>query len=216
MKKLQTPLLLQGFLDDDFSWRLKEIADVKILAKQAISFRQRTLIRAGVPLLYAHWEGFVKNSSLAYLNFVSCQGLSYRELETCFVVFGVKRALAGLTSSRKSQLNIEAAEFFRSRMDDHAILHLGHAVDTESNLKSDVFENIILSLGIDPAQYEPRYNLIDESLLKRRNSIAHGEYVDLDCEEYRGLADEVLQMMRWYKTDIENAAALENYKRVAA
>jgi hypothetical protein len=216
VRKLQTLQLLQGYLDNEFSWRLKEIADVKMLARQAISFRQRTLVRAGVPLLYAHWEGFVKNSSLAYLNFVSCQGLSYRDLETCFVVFGVKRALADLTGSRKSKLNIEAAEFFRSRMDDHAILHLGHAVDTESNLKSDVFESIVVSLGIDPARYEPRYNLINESLLKRRNSIAHGEYVDLDNEEYRGLADEVLQLMRWYKTDVENAATLKDYKRVGS
>ena len=72
---------------------------------------------------------------------------------------------------------------------------------------------LALSVGIDPAPYEARYNLIDESLLRRRNEIAHGEFLDVDAGDYRTLADEVLLMMRLYKTDIENGAARSLFLR---
>ena len=48
--------------------------------------------------------------------------------------------------------------------------------------------------------------------MNRRNKIAHGEYVDLEAEDFRTLADDVLKMMRDYKTDLENAASLASYK----
>lgn len=92
---------------------------------------------------------------------------------------------------------------------------LDSAIRTESNLSSAVFENICNSVGIDHKLYETKYNLIDESLLNRRNRIAHGEYVGLTADDYRNLADEVITLLRNFKTDIENAATLGKYKRVA-
>jgi len=140
-------------------------------------------IRAGILLLDAHWEGIIKNSSCAYLNFVNCQGLSYKQFSSYFVEFGVKKLLAYLIESRKYKTDIVAVEFFVNRMDENANLSLNQAVDTESNLKTHVFENIVLSLGIDTRPYGSRYNLIDESLVWRSNEIAHGEYVDLNSDQ---------------------------------
>jgi len=90
---------------------------------------------------------------------------------------------------------------------------MGDAIDTESNLSSSVFENIALSIGIDPEPFKAKNNLIDESLLERRNTIAHGEYADLAPNDYRSLADEVIALMRDYKTAIENAAVQDKYLR---
>lgn len=96
-----------------------------------------------------------------------------------------------------------------------AVLVLSNAIDTESNLSSTVFANIVQSIGIDISRYETRFNLIDESLLKRRNKIAHGEFLDVTAEEWRELADEIIMMLRHFKTDLENAASLESYKIAA-
>ena len=63
-------------------------------------------------------------------------------------------------------------------------------------------------MGIDAKPYETKFNLIDSSLLKRRNCIAHGEYLELELNSYRLLADEVLALMRQLKTDIENSSCL--------
>lgn len=212
MAKIRTLAQLQEALDTEMSWRIKEIADFKLATKTQTT-SSRTFVRAGVALVYAHWEGFIKAASESYLNFVDNKGHVYRELKTCFAVFGLKGKVVSLSQSRKSKHNIEVLDFVFAEMDKRAKMSMSSAIDTESNLTSKVFANIATSIDISISPYETKFNLIDESLVKRRNSVAHGEYLDLSSSEFSALADEVLQMMRSYKTDIENAATLESYKR---
>ena len=213
MKKIRTLSMLQDRLDQEFSWRLKELADLKIAIRVTGVLQQKTIIRAAVPLLYAHWEGFVKNATLAYVNFVNCQRLRCEQLASCFIAFGVKKRLAELPASHQVRRSIAAVEFFMNGLAERADLRLSDAVDTESNLSSRVFGNIAVSVGIQTGWYEARYNLIDVSLLKRRNRIAHGDYLDLDANNSRELIDEMIFIMRAYKTDIENTAGAGGYLR---
>lgn len=213
MNKLRTLSMLQDHLDAEFSWRLKELADLKLAIRHTSGLRVPTIVRAAVPLLYAHWEGFVKNATLAYVNFVDSQRRRYDELASCFIIFGVKRRLGELSASREPTANIAAVEFFMTGLSERANLKLSGVVDTASNLSSSVFENIAISVGLRTAVYQPRYKLIDESLLKRRNSIAHGDYLDIDGAACRDLIDEVITMLRTYKNDIENTAAGRGYLR---
>ncbi len=213
MNKIRTISVLQDYLDAEFSWRLKEIANVKVFMRGSSSLAQATVVRAAVPLLYAHWEGFIKNAALGYVNFVSNQRLRYKELASSFIVFGAKRHLNQLMSSRQASLNVAAVDFFTTRLGERAELKLQGAIDTQSNLSSSVFENIAFSIGIDPVAYRSRYNLIDESLLRRRNRIAHGEYLDLHAADCRSLADETIVLMRSFKIDVENAATCRRYLR---
>jgi hypothetical protein len=177
-------------LDADMSWRIREISTFRLASKQDRVDRD-TLIRAGVAMVYAHWEGFIKSASESYLEFVNNQGHLYRELKTCFVVFGMKGKLALLGDSRQAKTNIEVLDFVMSEMDQPAKMALSNAI----------------------THYESRFPLIDESLVGRRNSIAHGEYLGLKPGEFIQLADDVQMMMRWYKTDLQNAATLGKYKR---
>ncbi|MDK1390009.1 MAE_28990/MAE_18760 family HEPN-like nuclease [Sinorhizobium sp. 8-89] len=174
---------------------------------------RRYFIRAGVTLLYAHWKGFVKTASELYLSFVGNRGLKYSELKSCFSVFGLKSKLQTLVASRQSLANIDAFDFVLSELGKTARLQLGSAINTESNLTSKVFSNIANSLDIQLASYSSRFNLIDESLVNRRNKIAHGEFIDIGGKEFGELLDDVLQIMREYKTDLQNAASTAAYKR---
>ena len=205
--------LLQDFLDRESGWRVKEIADMKMAVARIESISKKTVIRAGTPLLYAHWEGFVKNSAKGYLEYVNYQGHKYEELASCFVVIGLKKKIGLVAQSKQAKVNINAVEFIRSEMAEKSNLSLESAIRTESNLSSTVFENICHSIGLSTRWYEPKYNLIDKSLLERRNKIAHGEYLDLDTTQFRDLADEVVSLLRGFKTDIQNAATLKSYKR---
>lgn len=213
--KIRTLTLFQDAIDHEFAWRLKEIASLKTGVKQSSQLATPTMIRAGLALLYAHWEGFVKASALAYLEFVASRGLLYQDLQSCFAILGMKGELNTLEKSRKADGLIAAYEFVTNRRHEKAVLVLSNAIDTESNLSSTVFANIVQSIGIDISRYETRFNLIDESLLKRRNKIAHGEFLDVTAEEWRELADEIIMMLRHFKTDLENAASLESYKIAA-
>lgn len=193
-------------------WRTKEIAEIKFAAKKPPE-SSRTFIRAGVALVYAHWEGFVKKASENYLNYVNNQGYSYNELKTCFAVHGLKGKLDILGYSQKAKLNIETFDFITSQMDKPTKFLIANAIDTEANLSSKVFSNIAESLDISISTYEAKFHLIDESLLNRRNKIAHGEYIDIGADDFATLTDTVLEMMRSYKTDIENAASQASFKK---
>jgi hypothetical protein len=214
MRKLRTLNQLQEALDADMGWRIKEISTFK-LATRVDRTNQKVFVRAGVALVYAHWEGFVKAASEAYLNYVDNQGHSYRDLKSCFAIFGLKGKLVLLVESRQAKPNIEAFDFVLGELDKTARLSMSSAINTEANLTSRVFANIATSLDIPTTSYETKFKLIDESLVQRRNKVAHGEYLDLEVDDFRTLADEVLQIMRDYKTDLQNAASIASYRRVA-
>ncbi len=130
MAKIRTLTQLQQALDAEMSWRIKEISHFK-LATKVQTITSRTFIRAGVALVYAHWEGFIKAASEDYLNFVDNQGHIYRDLKTCFAVFGLKGRLAMLSDSRKAKPNIEALDFVLAEMDKRAKMVLSRSIDTE-------------------------------------------------------------------------------------
>lgn len=213
MSKIRTINQLQNLLDQELSWRFKEIASLKLLVRRSEKLSSSTAVRAAIPLLYGLWEGFIKNSATFYLRFVNGQSLKYSELASCFVVFGVKKKINDVKSSMVSETSIAAVEFLMNELNQTAVMKIDSAIRAEFNLGSKVFANILRSIGFGTEGYEARFNLIDESLLKRRNYIAHGEYIDVEAEGFRELADEILSMLRWFKTDIENAASLEQYRK---
>lgn len=212
MARIRTPLQLQQALDAEMAWRVRELSTFRLASKNA-GVERDTMIRAGIAMIYAHWEGFIKAASEAYLEYVNNQNHLYRDLQTCFVVFGMKGKLSLLGDGRKAKANIEVLDFVLNELDQPAKMVLSSAIQTGSNLTSTVFHNIATSIGVSTLKYETRFPLIDESLVGRRNSIAHGEYLALDPPAFITLADEVHMMMRWYKTDIENAASLKSYRR---
>lgn len=210
MAKIQTLNHLQDELDKEMGWRRKEILAFRVASVkngQDATF----FIRAGVALLYAHWEGFIKASSEYYLNYIQHQGHTYKELKSCFAIFGLKGKLHLLSTSRKALANIEAFEFISSELAQRVNLNMSTAINTESNLTSAVFSNIAASLDIDITNYTTRFNLINESLVNTRNKIAHGEHLRLSSRDFGQLVDQILETMGWYKTDLLNAAAEEKY-----
>ncbi len=154
----------------------------------------------------------MKGASESYLEYVANKHLRYEELASCFVVFAAKKHISNLVQSKRAIANIEVVDFFRNSKGKQANISLSGAVNTEANLSSVVFENIATSLGISMDRYVAYANLLDKSLLERRNKIAHGEYLDIDAAAFESLADEVLGLMRMYKTDIENMASMSAFR----
>ncbi|MEI9895516.1 MAG: MAE_28990/MAE_18760 family HEPN-like nuclease [Chthoniobacter sp.] len=157
-------------------------------------------------------RGFVKVASEAYLNYIQFQNLRFRELKTCFIVLGCKKHVSRLVDSGRSSMTIEAVTFLRANMNDFAAFSLASAIDTESNLSSAVFENVATSIGIDTTPYQTKYKYIDINLVEARNKVAHGEIHGIKPEDCRSLCDHVIDLIRRFKTDIQNAVALRRYR----
>ncbi len=212
--KLKTAEQLSDRLSKELAWRKKELSDVKSLVetKSFSDSRHKALVRSGICLLYAHWEGFVKLAANSYLEYVRMQKLCYEELASNFLALAMKEKLKEAKETNKPSLYIPVCDFFLDELNQRCLLPKD-AISTASNLSSEIFKEITHTLGIDFSTYSTKSVLIDTKLLKTRNEIAHGEYSTFDREEYIELHSEVIAMLDLFRNQIENAAINKDYMR---
>jgi CRISPR/Cas system CSM-associated protein Csm2 small subunit len=168
-----------------------------------------------VPILYAHWEGFTKHAASLYLEFVSRRRLTYRQLRTNFVAIACRQALKEVAASERIDIHGQLVDFLLLNQDERAKIPFEKVIDSKGNLNSTVLREIIFALGVPYSiQWTAKELLIDGSLLKMRNDIAHGRRVEVDQASfeqlYRLLMDGILDQLR---DTIENSAAVQGYRR---
>ncbi len=70
-------------ISQEHSWRSHELIVFKAILPQNPSPKQKVLLRASIPLIYSHWEGFVKVSTNTFANAkICCFGNEVRFPET--------------------------------------------------------------------------------------------------------------------------------------
>lgn len=205
-------------IDDDLIWRRRELSSFRAAIQDTgpLPGRRSSLLRAGVALLYAHWEGFVKRCGAYYLEFVANQGKKASELQVNFIAVKFKSRLTEANKSNKPSASAELVEFFCTRLDDRLRIPHRGIIDTKSNLSSSVLREIVWILGLDMSPYETKCHLIDSSLLDRRNHIAHGDVLDIGLEDYLTLHDEVMFLIDTFRTQLQNAAVTNAFMRGSA
>ena len=60
MSEPRTLELLFECIENEYQWRIKELSIFRNTILSTNGKQQEGMIRAGVALLYAHWEGFIK------------------------------------------------------------------------------------------------------------------------------------------------------------
>ena len=62
---------LESSVERDLLWRKREISHIYLQIQAAEGDIQIALLRAALVMLYAHWEGFIKNTTEQYINFIN-------------------------------------------------------------------------------------------------------------------------------------------------
>lgn len=201
-------------LDREFSWRRTEFIFIKSLVSKSNGLDEITAIRASVPLLYAHWEGFVKKAACHYTDFLSAQRITYRQAKESFSGLKAHSYVMSIADIRKRiftpSLLLKQIDAIGSERVD---VRLSSYIENVGNLTFDLFEQILLFLSIDTIHYMPFKKLIDDSLLFHRNKIAHGEQLEIDASRYISLHDDVVNILAIVKNDIETAAINKDFRR---
>lgn len=210
--RLRTKEDFVDLIDREIVWRKKELSYLKGNIKTNSPYF-KTHLRSGVVLLYAHWEGFVKNACELYLTYIKFQRLTYKELSENLIALSLKQNLSAFEQTNKSTIHCQIVDFLLNKLDERAAIPNNNVIKTGSNLNSNILQEILTTVGIDYTDYELKNNLLDSILLKNRNSIAHGEYVELNELNFNDLFDEIIWMMDDIKTKLTNSIVLESYKR---
>jgi hypothetical protein len=205
---------LSDSLAEDLAWRKKELSNLKSLIETSSmsSSQERVLLRSGITILYAHWEGFIKTAASNYLEYVAMQRLRYDELSSNFVALALKQKLSQANETNKATIFTETIDFIRTQLIKRSSVPYKDVVQTGANLSSSVLREITCVLGLDYSFYETKQILIDNKLLAKRNFVAHGEYIKLDKEDYLQLHSQVINMMDTFRNQVDNCATIESYR----
>jgi hypothetical protein len=216
--KIRTQEQLADRLSRDLAWRKKELSILFSLVRKNRNNHPtlELMLRSGATILYAHWEGFVRASATAYLQYVASRRLRYRDLVIPLRAVALEQKFNISSQSVHGERLIEIADFILNHQDRKCHISWKKAVHTHSNLKSTVFKGIVLRLGLDYSLYETKEKLIDRVLLHYRNNIAHGKGLYPAYEEYEQMHWEVISLMELYRNQIENAAFTEAYKALVS
>lgn len=207
--KVRTSENLSDEIDRIVGWRMKELAAIKLRVLAEKDKDETIVVRASVPLLYAHWEGIVKEIAKKYLEFVSNQEKKYGELKPNFLTLSIRENLKKAGEANKHELKTNLIISVLTSKDRVSSLPYKNIIDTRSNLNSEVFTEIMNVIGLDYKSYEMDFNTIDKILVNYRNRIAHGERVgdvDLNVGWYCDLHEKTLKIIDEFKEQIRSAA----------
>lgn len=215
MSKLRTTENLIDRISSEHLWRRREISEMYLLITRSENDPAKcdTLIRCAILILYSHWEGFVKNVSSFFIEFVTAKKHDFHEICLPLQAIAYQRQLfASLTTSDIDKYH-ELLSYIKGdsrttfRCNPETVIHTG------DNLNSKILKQIIKSLGLNYKEFATKERLIDERLLHYRNNIAHGKDFSMKKSDFIDLQNSVLEMLHLFRNQIENAAVLKSYIR---
>ena len=213
--KIRSTSDIQAALNEDFIWRKQELTTALFRIQQTKGKTHDFSIRSAILLLYAHWEGFIKNAASVYVEYVSFQGLPFESLANSFVAIGLKQKFSEFDATLKVTKHLEFIEYLDICATQVPRFNPENVIKTASNLNSVILKEILVGIGISYSPFELKANLIDEQLLNYRNTIAHGERLSINQKGYEDLHKEVFNMLKQIKDEIENAVVLKTYKKAS-
>lgn len=201
-------------LDYEISWRRVELTNLKFNVENVDGNKLNTNLRSSLVLLYAHWEGFVKKSLTYYLEHVSKQKLHNNQLKHNFFALEIHKEISELSKTKKNTFHTKIIDYIFDNISSESNIPFKNRIDTQSNLNSSLFEELMFTVGLDTSRYQTYFMLIDERLLGTRNKIAHGEalqQLQLTKDSYLELHQKITEILEMLKEQIIDAAINKSY-----
>lgn len=213
MKSIRHSSQLDQVLDRALAWRKKELTGLRFVVDKAGNGEHLILCRAGVAILYAHWEGFAKEAANGYLRLVAGQNLRLSRLTTNFVAIALASSIRVSGQSRKTIVHEGLVKRIAHDLDCITFSRWQGVIQTRSNLQWLVFREILEALSLDPSEYSPAMMKAVDRLVGLRNAIAHGQYLAIAADEYDELHQSMMAVVQCFRDQVGDAAAAKSYLR---
>jgi hypothetical protein len=214
--EIQTLEELLKYIDEDLFWRKRELTAIKLLIDNSPELDESLQInlRIGVVMLYAHWEGFIKNSGNYYINYLSHLPLRYDELKDSIVTLSMRGEIKNCSESNKVSIHNKIVDKLLNQLGSEAKIPFKDIVPPCDILNYSLFYEILFTLGLNKEYFELKQQLIDRELIRNRNNVAHGRQTSLKKDDFNTLYKHLIPMLEKFKNLIIDSAQNERYKKV--
>jgi hypothetical protein len=173
---------------------------------------ESTAIRMGIPMIYAEWEGYIREVCQLYLEYIESTVKCSKELNP--PILGhmwtplLKPLVGGLNPERKTSL----AKAVVGCLDGSVVFSASEkAIDTKSNLNFKVLESIASSLCLEIDNLMGWKSHLN-ALVDIRNNIAHGSRpTSLTLSDFERMMFNTLRMMEEFEKVLISAVSSRSF-----
>ena len=151
------------------NWRDGEFAKFKT---HALHMDEALWYRMCVPMIYAHWEGFVTSSLKVMLIYLNGLKLNSAQVPTKLFVLCMGDSYSFLNGKQSFKQRVEFTDKFNLLRTK--TIQFTTKIETKANLKAQVLEELCFIFDFDFTKFSNETASIDQ-LVNIRNRIAHGE-----------------------------------------
>ncbi len=205
-------------LSDLLNNRLDQITKItRVTHAHESTVLEQTAFHMAIPLLYAHWEGFVKEALQNYLRFIQERAIPQRMIEPAVLAYSWTPDARRLAANLSFESQVRIVE--RALAALSGVVQFGKdelEINTKGNLKFETLEDLFKWLSLDIDTVRGRKAQVN-TLVNRRNMIAHGgRPQSVEVEEVDRLAQLVVDLMKDVEGAVSSAVADQTYMRVEA
>lgn len=194
-------------IERDWNWRQRELTFFKQALSRVDGYQKDTMARAGILLLYAHWEGFIKHISQKFLDCFANENIN---TVPEYVLISHLARMSDTFEPKYPKFE-RAYHLIHCLTDDSQICPtLNQVISAESNLDSKNLKKIAESVGASFSEFETRLQFIDYNFVGVRNAIAHGEGRKFTEKEFLDLENDITTLMNVFKKNIIDSAVYAN------
>lgn len=218
-------------MEEELTWRSKEIVFLQNVMNNITKEEEREKYRKSlIVMLYSHFEGFCKTCLLIYVKAINDLGIIRKQANDSLVASSMEGVFNGYDDlDRKCKI-------FRRKLPDDSKLHRfyrrtdlilqfnefleeklvieDNVINTESNLHYIILKKNLFKLGIDSQDFD-KYESSIESLVNKRNSIAHGsEKFGITKDEYTKIYNDIKEIMNNIIKILMNNLQDESFKKI--
>lgn len=193
-------------IETENEWRISEIINIKKIYLKLIDREEQNkyILKSSIPIIYAHWEGYVVSSLKIVFQALNEFKISYKKMHNRLLTCAYEQHLKDLDRSTQFQKYEKHLCLITSTFDQH--VQFSTSINTNSNLNFKVLQNICYRLRLDLKKFE-QYKLELNQLVNIRNAIAHGE----NCYTFSTLQDIEKYFTLYYNISYDFLIEIENF-----
>jgi len=196
-------------------WRIEEIKKIGKAIEKSIDIKiQPSFFRSLIPMIYAHWEGFIVSSIKKYFECLNTYNFSIKDMDINYITTALEEKLENIIKSQNFDKRKKHLRILLSCLNTK-IRFNNKKIDTKSNLNFEVLMIICEKLKFDKNRFKD-YKLDLNELVNIRNAIAHGDTPAFEFKEYEEIEKYIVlieNLMLDFINEIENIIMEKKFKR---